>query len=122
MGISGIVAALLPSKNESLTSAKQAGFRWQAYFVAGLVLIPALINAILSTWSMPSVTISLPSNISFSIWHGLIGGFLVGVGTRLGSGCTSGHGVCGIGRLAPRSIIATCIFMLVAVFTAWITF
>ncbi|QJB70473.1 YeeE/YedE family protein [Parasphingorhabdus halotolerans] len=41
----------------------------------------------------------------------LIGGLLVGVGTRLGSGCTSGHGVCGMSRLSPRSLIATCIFM-----------
>ncbi|MFP3345676.1 YeeE/YedE thiosulfate transporter family protein, partial [Halomonas sp. SIMBA_159] len=45
---------------------------------------------------------------------------LVGVGTRLGSGCTSGHGICGIGRLSPRSIVATATFMLVAVVVVFV--
>ena len=47
-------------------------------------------------------------------------GLLVGYGTRLGSGCTSGHGVCGIGRLSPRSIAATCVFMAVAALTVFV--
>lgn len=50
----------------------------------------------------------------------IAGGIVVGVGTRLGSGCTSGHGVCGIGRLSPRSIVATLIFMTTGVLTVFI--
>ena len=50
----------------------------------------------------------------------MIGGFLVGYGTRVGSGCTSGHGVCGISRFSKRSIVATCSFMAAAVITVFI--
>jgi uncharacterized membrane protein YedE/YeeE len=50
-------------------------------------------------------------NFPASIWPLILGGLLVGYGTRLGSGCTSGHGVCGLSRLSPRSIVATGIFM-----------
>ncbi|MFN7674009.1 MAG: YeeE/YedE family protein, partial [bacterium] len=46
-----------------------------------------------------------------SVWPLIIGGLLVGFGTRLGSGCTSGHGVCGMSRLSPRSLVATALFM-----------
>jgi uncharacterized membrane protein YedE/YeeE len=51
----------------------------------------------------------------------LVAGFLVGFGTRLGNGCTSGHGVCGLGRLSPRSIVATGIFMAAGMATVWTT-
>jgi uncharacterized membrane protein YedE/YeeE len=51
----------------------------------------------------------------------VIGGLLVGIGTRLGGGCTSGHGVCGIARISPRSITATLIFMAVAMVVVFIT-
>ncbi|HCS29055.1 MAG TPA: hypothetical protein DIW43_16480 [Spongiibacteraceae bacterium] len=50
----------------------------------------------------------------------IVAGLLVGFGTRLGSGCTSGHGVCGIGRLSPRSIVATLVFMAVAIATVFV--
>ncbi len=50
----------------------------------------------------------------------IVGGLLVGFGTRLGSGCTSGHGVCGLARMSPRSIVATLIFMLVAAVTVYV--
>jgi hypothetical protein len=50
----------------------------------------------------------------------LAGGFIVGVGTKLGSGCTSGHGICGIGRLSVRSIIATCTFLLLGFITVYL--
>ncbi|MDM3548235.1 hypothetical protein OHN09_08565 [Serratia nevei] len=49
-----------------------------------------------------------------------VAGLLVGVGTRLGSGCTSGHGVCGVARLAPRSLAATAVFMLLGFMTVWL--
>ncbi|WP_337267490.1 YeeE/YedE family protein [Oryzifoliimicrobium ureilyticus] len=51
----------------------------------------------------------------------VVGGLLVGFGTRLGSGCTSGHGVCGLARLSPRSMVATMTFMIVAAITVYVT-
>ena len=71
-------------------------------FVVGLPL-----GALLIAQTVGAVNVSFPA----SIWPLIIGGLLVGYGTRLGSGCTSGHGVCGLSRLAPRSILATAMFM-----------
>ncbi len=51
----------------------------------------------------------------------IVGGFLVGVGTRMGNGCTSGHGVCGLGRLSFRSLVAVITFMITAIITVFIT-
>jgi len=55
---------------------------------------------------------------SFPVWLLAVAGFLVGYGTSLGSGCTSGHGVCGLGRLSLRSLVATCLFLLTGIVTA----
>jgi uncharacterized membrane protein YedE/YeeE len=71
-------------------------------FVVGLPL-----GALLIAQTVGAGNVSFPA----SIWPLIIGGLLVGYGTRLGSGCTSGHGVCGLSRLAPRSILATAMFM-----------
>ena len=71
-------------------------------FVVGLPL-----GALLIAQTVGTVNVSFPA----SIWPLLIGGLLVGYGTRLGSGCTSGHGVCGLSRLSPRSMVATGLFM-----------
>lgn len=71
-------------------------------FVVGLPL-----GALLIAQTVGAVNISFPA----SIWPLVIGGLLVGYGTRLGSGCTSGHGVCGLSRLSPRSMVATGMFM-----------
>ena len=71
-------------------------------FVLGLPL-----GALLIARAFGAVHVSFPT----SIWPLVIGGLLVGYGTRLGSGCTSGHGVCGLSRLSPRSILATGMFM-----------
>lgn len=54
---------------------------------------------------------------SFSVWHAVIAGLLVGFGTRMGSGCTSGHGVCGLARLSKRSFAATATFMFFGILT-----
>jgi uncharacterized membrane protein YedE/YeeE len=79
---------------------------WRLAFVAGLLLAP--ITAMLLGYGVPAP--AMPAN-----WWIIIGaGLLVGFGTRLGAGCTSGHGICGIARLSPRSIAATVIFMLTA--------
>lgn len=71
-------------------------------FVVGLPL-----GALLIAQTFGAVNVSFPA----SIWPLIIGGLLVGYGTRLGSGCTSGHGVCGLSRLSPRSMVATGMFM-----------
>lgn len=94
-GISGIAAALLPGRDARPERA------WQAAFIAGLVLGGAL-------WArlMPTPTTALrPLPLL------LIAGFLVGLGTVMASGCTSGHGVCGLGRRSVRSLAATATFM-----------
>ncbi|WP_299493343.1 YeeE/YedE family protein [uncultured Shewanella sp.] len=84
---------------------------WRIFFIIGLIISP-FFSAILG--------FHLPTQIDLS-WEAIaIGGFLVGLGTQLGSGCTSGHGICGIGRLSIRSIIATSIFMITAMITVFI--
>ncbi|GJJ01568.1 membrane protein [Duganella rhizosphaerae] len=93
-GISGIIGGLLrPVQGDIL---------WRVTFVAGLILAP-LTYGLFYAW--PHAQIDADYGIL------IVAGLLVGVGTRYGSGCTSGHGVCGISRLSPRSIAATAIFM-----------
>jgi uncharacterized protein len=106
-GISGIAAgALVP------TQGAQAGERaWRWAFVAGLVVVGAAMAALLNT---PTVaTRSFPLLVA--------AGLLVGFGTVLGSGCTSGHGVCGLGRRSVRSLVATLVFMGAGVVTVFVT-
>jgi uncharacterized protein len=93
-GISGIVGALLRPAFPDFT--------WRAAFVAGLLLAPV---AYVVFRALPAVTI----DASYSTL--ILAGLLVGVGTRYASGCTSGHGVCGVSRVSPRSIVATLTFM-----------
>lgn len=79
-----------------------------AAFVVGLPLGALLVAAVAGP-----IETRFPS----SVLTLLIGGFVVGVGTRMGSGCTSGHGVCGVSRLSPRSLVATATFMLAGIAT-----
>lgn len=104
-GISGIVAAILPPVKS------RAG--WQVAFLAGLLLAPMVYVAV--EGAIPAIDIT--SNISRLV----VAGLLVGVGSRLGSGCTSGHGVCGIGRGSVRSLVATLVFTTAAVVTVYLT-
>jgi uncharacterized membrane protein YedE/YeeE len=86
---------------------------WRAAFVAGLILAPltgSLAGYALAEPQMPQSWIVI-----------VVAGFLVGFGTRLGSGCTSGHGVCGVARLSPRSTAATAIFMATAIVVVALT-
>jgi uncharacterized membrane protein YedE/YeeE len=76
---------------------------WRLWLIAGLLLAPSLLM-LFSVARAPLIETSWPALI--------LAGLLVGFGTRLGSGCTSGHGVCGLSRLSPRSIAATALFML----------
>ncbi len=81
-------------------------------FVIGLVIGPILYKIIIN----PEISF----NISNSIPLLIAAGFLVGVGTKIGSGCTSGHGICGISRFSKRSIVATLIFIISAILTVFI--
>lgn len=101
-GISGIFGGLI---------APGAGDRgWRIAFVAGLIAAPLLAsfftNASLPSPAMPASMIVIA-----------VAGLLVGIGSRMGGGCTSGHGVCGIARFSARSLIATAIFMAAAIAT-----
>ena len=101
-GISGIVSSVLKPKRVEM---------WQVLFIAGLVLSP-LLYSVFRPLPDIEVTTSLPLLIA--------AGLLVGFGTRLGSGCTSGHGICGNARLSPRSIVATATFMAFGIITVFI--
>lgn len=97
-GATGILAGvLLPANRED--------WSWRAAMILGMVSAPALL--MIATGSMPAVDVPV-STLAL-----LAGGLIVGVGVTLGSGCTSGHGVCGMARLSRRSIAATLTFMLV---------
>lgn len=103
-GISGIAGGLLGGGGPD--------FFWRAAFIIGLVVGPLVVGFAMG--AMPTVQIEAG-------WPLLIAaGLLVGFGTRLGSGCTSGHGVCGIARGAGRSIAATLVFMTAAALTVFI--
>jgi len=99
-GISGITVGALPGA--------RADWRWRAAFIVGLVLAPLAVRVLGGTIGQ-SVSTNLPGMA--------IAGLLVGIGTALGSGCTSGHGVCGLARLSGRSPVAVCLFMTSAVAT-----
>lgn len=102
-GISGILGGLLHRR-------EPADFHWRAAFVAGLLAAPLLLRALGL----------LPESVIDSDWITLVvAGLLVGFGSRLGSGCTSGHGVCGLSRLSPRSFAATLTFMTVGFLTVF---
>lgn len=95
LGISGIVGGLLRPR------AGDSG--WRIAFVLGMLLAPALY------WLLTGAAV--PATIDAGWGTVLLAGLLVGVGTRYGAGCTSGHGVCGLSRLSPRSLVATLAFM-----------
>jgi len=110
-GLSGIF-------NSIVKVDKPGGFDWKLPFMVGLLTIPVLLNQIFGNYieiSDKTKFILFDSNEMINqrqhiaVW--IIGGLLVGWGTRMGNGCTSGHGVCGMPRLAPRSIVAVCTFM-----------
>lgn len=98
-GISGIVWGALSDPDRS----------WRLQFVSGLVAGAFAIHALTGR--------PIPAPSDAPLFMAVIAGILVGIGTRVGSGCTSGHGVCGIGRRSVRSIVATCTFMATGVVT-----
>jgi hypothetical protein len=104
LGISGIVGGL--------SFAKAGERQWRLVFLAGL-FAGALALLLVDRGALASAG---EQSVSFAV----VAGVLVGVGTRLGKGCTSGHGLCGIARLSRRSIVATCIFMTTGALTVFI--
>jgi uncharacterized membrane protein YedE/YeeE len=104
-GISGIVGGIARSVGTG-----DAG--WRLAFLAGLLATPLLYRAAGAAW--PVVSLGAPASVIVAA------GLLVGFGTRLGSGCTSGHGVCGSARLSPRSVVSTATFMAVAAATVFV--
>lgn len=100
-GISGITSALFTKGLH--------GWRW--LFLSGLIL---------GSWLATELGAPMPQMSEKPDWLLAIAGLLVGLGTSIGSGCTSGHGVCGLGRLSGRSLIATCVFMFIAMLMVWL--
>jgi uncharacterized protein len=92
-------------------SAFKEGGAWRWLFLGGIVAGAGVV-----AWFLPSVRGVTRPDPGIAIL--IVAGLLVGWGTRLGSGCTSGHGVCGLGRLAPRSLVAVLAFMVAGIFTA----
>jgi uncharacterized membrane protein YedE/YeeE len=88
LGISGILGGLM--------SPRMGDIGWRVFFFLGMAAAPAVF-----AWLAPAASYGLV----------VVAGLLVGLGTRYGSGCTSGHGVCGLSRLSPRSLVATLTFM-----------
>jgi len=97
LGISGILGGLLPPKVGDTT--------WRLAFLLGLLAAPTVFHAL-----VPAQFITAP-RIEAAELTVIAAGLLVGIGTRYASGCTSGHGVCGLSRLSPRSLVATASFM-----------
>lgn len=97
-GVTGILAGIFTG----LFQANKSEWSWRLAFILGLAISPFLYSLFAE---LPAIDMQLD-------WSAILfAGLIVGFGTRLGSGCTSGHGVCGISRLSPRSIIATIVFM-----------
>ena len=101
-GISGLVEQFLSPKTVWNTPA--------FWFIAGLITVPFIYGSILQ----PKIEIQASALMM------VIAGLLVGFGTRLGSGCTSGHGICGVSRLSKRSLVATLSFMLAGFITVYL--
>ena len=102
-GISGILGGLLRPVRNDVT--------WRIAFLAGLIFAPVAYGML-----APLPAVQVDAGTATLVAAGL----LVGIGTRYGSGCTSGHGVCGISRLSPRSLVATATFMAAGFATVYI--
>lgn len=102
-GVSNVLGTAMISRGED--------FAWRAAFIAGLFLAGL------------AAVVLFPGGVPFNLDAGygqvLFAGALVGLGTQMGSGCTSGHGVCGVSRLSPRSIVATLLFMATGMVTVY---
>lgn len=105
MGATGILAGLFQPANI-------ADWSWRAAVLAGMISGPMAV--LLITGDMPAVQVPVSTLML------VVGGLIVGIGVTFGAGCTSGHGVCGMARLSPRSIIATLTFMITTAITVYV--
>jgi uncharacterized protein len=103
LGAAGVLGGLLPPR--------AGDWAWRVALIAGLIAAPALAQPFLR---------ATPPQIDADVATLIVGGLLVGFGTRLGAGCTSGHRVCGVARLSPRSVAATAAFMAAGFVTVFI--
>lgn len=102
---SGAMSVLLPSQTT------EQDWSWRAAFIGGLIVAPLMVGVITG-----DVAQTVPESLGGMAFAGL----LVGIGTAVGSGCTSGHGVCGLARLSPRSLAAVATFMATAGITVFL--
>lgn len=109
MGATGILTGAMFGGSETRGL---HGRDWRLALLAGMMTGPLVV--LLATGSMPAIEVPVSMPML------LIGGLIVGVGVTYGSGCTSGHGVCGMARLSPRSIVATLTFMLTTGITVYV--
>ncbi|HCP80707.1 MAG TPA: hypothetical protein DIT67_03660 [Octadecabacter sp.] len=105
MGATGILAGFFQPSNLS-------DWTWRAVLLAGMIAGPLVV--LLFTGEMPAVQVPISTTML------IVGGFIVGIGVTFGGGCTSGHGVCGMARLSPRSIVATISFMVATAVTVYV--
>lgn len=101
----GALSLIIPSQT------KAADWDWRIAFIAGLIIAPLLVSLF---------TGDIQQTVSDNVLGMALAGLLVGIGTTIGSGCTSGHGVCGLARLSTRSLAAVAIFMLFAAVTVFL--
>ena len=113
MAVLGRIAGINGIASGFLTTQFNQDWAWRAAFLAGMVASPLIMLGV--TGQLPEITV--PSSPLLLV----VGGFLTGIGTTYGSGCTSGHGVCGISRLSARSIVATVTFMATAGVTVYLS-
>ena len=103
LGAAGILGGLVPPR--------AGDWAWRVALIAGLIAAPLIAQPLLRT-AAPAIEADATTLI--------LGGLMVGFGTRLGNGCTSGHGVCGLARLSPRSLAATATFMATGFLTVFV--
>lgn len=103
-GMTAIVGGIIPPF--------ASDWQWRASFLAGAIAGPVL-------WALAGGT-PISINVPVSTTALIVGGLIVGVGVTYGSGCTSGHGVCGMARLSKRSFVATCVFMATTFATVYV--
>ena len=104
LGVTGITGGILQPQRKDLL--------WRLLFLGSVATAPVLYSVVTTKPILIEVTGSLPTLI--------LGGFLVGFGACVGSGCTSGHGICGLGRLSKRSLVVTVTFMVTSIATVYV--
>jgi uncharacterized membrane protein YedE/YeeE len=110
LAFSGRIAGISGMVNNALTFRAEEAWRW--LFLGGMLAGAAIYEYLLAAQPTPAG--------NFVPWAMIAGGFIVGFGTRMGNGCTSGHGVCGLGRRSPRSLVAVVTFMATGMLTVFI--